>query len=246
MDGTDVGAALEEMGGEAVSEGVASDTLGERGLGGGVLEAPLQGIFEEVVSGIFSGARVGTEFGGGENELPGPFAWGVGVFAGEGFGHVNLTDTGEKVEAVFFAVGFEVSLESGFEDFWKGDEAVFPSFGVMDGDGAVPEVDVLDAEAKAFHDAEAGPVEELGGEFPGVVEEAEHGADFVAGQHGRRAAGAASGGVDVKGEFGVPEDVAEEEDEGIEGLFLSGGSDLAFEGEVLEVGGDSGRSGVNG
>ena len=155
-----------------------------------------------------------------EEELPGPFTRGVGVFAGEGFGQVGLADAGDEVLAVFFSEGGEVGLEAGFEGFGEGDEAVFTAFGVVDGDGAVAEVDVLDAEAKAFHDAEPGAVEELGGEFPGVFEESEHGTNFVTGEYGGRAAAAGGRAIEVQGEFGVAEDVSEEEDEGIERLFL--------------------------
>jgi len=153
---------------------------------------------------------------------------------------VDFADAGDEVLAVFFAEGGEVGLVAGFEGFGERDDAVFAAFGVVDGDGAVAEVDVLDAEAKAFHDAEAGAVEELGGEFPGVVEEVEHGADLVAGEHGGRAAAAGGGGIQVQGDFFMTEDVAKEEDEGVERLFLGGGGDLAFQGEELDIGGDGG------
>lgn len=92
-----------------------------------MLETTLEGIFQEVVTGVFFGARVCTEFGGREDELPGPFTRGVGVFAGEGFGHVDLPDAGDEVEAVFFSIGGEVGLEAGFEGLGEGDEAVFDS-----------------------------------------------------------------------------------------------------------------------
>ena len=194
----------------------------------------------EVVTRMAAGPRMSAEFGGGEDELPGPFTRGVGVFAGEGFRHVDLTDAGDEVLAVFFTEGSEVGLEAGFEGLGERDEAVFAAFGVVDGDGAVAEVDVLDAEAKAFHDAEAGAVEELGGEFPGVFEEAEHGTNFVAGEYGGRATGAGGRAIEVQREFGVAEDVAEEEDESVERLLLGGGGDLAFKGEDLDVRGNGG------
>ena len=108
MEGTNVGAILEEMGGERMPEGVAGHALREGGLGDCLLQAALEGIFQEVVAGVFFGTGVRAEFGGREDELPWPFAWGVGVFAGEGFGHVDLADAGDEVLAVFFAEGGEV------------------------------------------------------------------------------------------------------------------------------------------
>jgi len=241
LEGTDIGAALEEVGGEGMSEGVAGGSFWDVGFADGVSDLSLQGVLVEVVPGEFSGSGVWAEFGGWEDELPGPFARGVWGFAGEGSVHVNFADAGDEVEAVFFAVGGEVGLKSGFEGFGEWDESVFAAFGVVDGDGAVAEVDVFDAEAECFHDAETGAVEELGGEFPGGVEKPEHGADFLAGEDGGWAAAAGGGGIEVQGEFRLAEDVAKEEDEGVEGLFLGGGRDLAFEGEELDVGGDGMR-----
>ena len=92
-----------------------------------MLETTLEGIFQEVVTGVFFGARVCTEFGGREDELPGPFTRGVWVFAGEGGVHVDLSDAGDEVEAVFFSIGGEVGLEAGFEGLGERDEAVFDS-----------------------------------------------------------------------------------------------------------------------
>jgi hypothetical protein len=82
-DGTDVGAALEEVGGEGVSEGMTGDSFGDVGFAGGVSDEALQGVFMAVVTRMVSGAWKRAEFGGGEDELPGPLAWGVGVFTGE-------------------------------------------------------------------------------------------------------------------------------------------------------------------
>jgi hypothetical protein len=73
----------------------------------------------EVVTRMAAGTRMRAEFGSREDELPGPFTRGVGVFAGERFGHVGLADAGDEVLRVF------------------------PAFGVVDGDGSLAEVDVF-------------------------------------------------------------------------------------------------------
>jgi hypothetical protein len=238
LEGADVGAALEEVGSERMSEGVAGGSFWDVGFADRVSDLSLQRVLVQVVAGVFFGARVCAEFGGREDELPGPFTRGVGVFAGEGGVHVDLSDAGYEVEAVFFSIGGEVGLEAGFEGFGERDKTVFTAFGVVDGDGAVAEVDVLDAEAKAFHDAEAGAVEELGGEFPWVFEESEHGTNLLAGEYGGRATAAGGRAIEVQREIRMTEDVAEEEDESVERLFLGGGGDLAFEGELwMECGG---------
>ena len=91
-----------------------------------MLETALEGIFQEVVTGVFFGARVCAEFGGREDELPGPFTRGVGVFAGEGFGHVDLADAGDEVLAVFFTQGGEVGLERGSRALGSGTRRCLP------------------------------------------------------------------------------------------------------------------------
>jgi hypothetical protein len=148
LDGTDVGAALEEVGGERMAEGMTGGTFRDGRFADGIGELSLEGVFMEVITSVVAGPRMRAEFGGREDELPGPFTRGVWVFAGEGGVHVDLSDAGDEVEAVFFSIGGEVGWEAGFEGLWERDEAVFTAFGVVDGDGAVAEVDVLDAEAK--------------------------------------------------------------------------------------------------
>lgn len=108
LDGTDVGAALEEVGGERMAEGMTGGTFGDGRFTDGIGELSLEGVFMEVIASVMAGPRMRAEFGGREDELPWPFAWGVGVFAGEGFGHVDLADAGDEVLAVFFAEGGEV------------------------------------------------------------------------------------------------------------------------------------------
>jgi hypothetical protein len=108
LNGTDVSAALEEVGGERVTECMAGDSFWDVGFACGVFDEALQGVFMEVVTGMATGPRMRAEFCGREDELPGPFAWGVGVFAGEGFGHVGFADAGDEVLSVVVAEGGDV------------------------------------------------------------------------------------------------------------------------------------------
>jgi hypothetical protein len=148
LDGTDVGAALQEVGGERMAEGMTGGTFGDGRFTDGIGELSLEGVFMEVIASVVAGPRMRAEFSGREDELPGPFTRGVWVLAGEGFGHVDLADAGDEVEVVF-AMGGAVGLEAGFEGFGERDEAVVTAFGVVDGNTAVAEGDVLDAVAGA-------------------------------------------------------------------------------------------------
>ena len=115
---------------------------------------------------------------------------------------------------------------------------------VVDDDGALAEVYVFDAQAEGFHEAEAGAIHELGGEFPGIFEMREDGLDFLAGQHDGRSALGVAGSRFFESKIRLAKDLASEEDHRVERLFLGGGGDVAFEREVAEVIGDPLRSGI--
>jgi len=77
--GPDIDAAFEEVGCEAVSEGVASGGFGEAGLAHGLFELALHGDSVDMVSGDFPGSWMRAKCCGGKEKLPWPFAAGVGV-----------------------------------------------------------------------------------------------------------------------------------------------------------------------
>jgi hypothetical protein len=102
----------------------------------------------------------------------------------------------------------------------------------VDGDGALAEIEVLDAQAHGFHEAEAAAVHELGGEFPWFFEVSDNRADFITGHRDGRAALAAGGSDVVEVEFLYAADFFHEEDHGVERLLLGGGSDVALKGSL--------------
>ena len=79
LDGSDVVAGLEEMGGEAVPEGVAGGGFRELGGPAGGMECALEDGFVEMVPSEFA-LGVAVVACGGEDPLPRPFALGKWVF----------------------------------------------------------------------------------------------------------------------------------------------------------------------
>jgi hypothetical protein len=73
---------------------------------------------------------------------------------------------------------------------------VFSILSIMDGDGALAEIQILDAQAHGFHEPEAAAIHDLGDQFPWIFQTGEDGADFLAGHDDRRAA-LTMGGSDV-------------------------------------------------
>ncbi len=100
LDGADVVAVLEQVGGEGVAEGVTGDALGEAGQGGGLLDGALEAGGAEVVAADVTCARIGGEAGGGEDELPDPIAAGGGELAVEGVREEDEPLAGSQVALV--------------------------------------------------------------------------------------------------------------------------------------------------
>ena len=97
LDGADVVAVLEEVGGETMAKGVGADTFLYFGFLGGFFDGFLEGSFVDVVTLDDAGVGVFGKVGSGEDVLPDPFAMGVGVFFVEGVGEVDCAKAFGKV-----------------------------------------------------------------------------------------------------------------------------------------------------
>ena len=81
LDGADVVAGLEQVGGEGVAEGVAGGVLGDAGAPDGLLHGALDDGRVDVVTALVAGAAVGPAALLGEDPLPAPLPGSVGVLA---------------------------------------------------------------------------------------------------------------------------------------------------------------------
>lgn len=96
--------------------------------------------------------------------MPGPVFSIAGIFSGDGIGE---PDAGEVFASICLPKGFEAlktGVEHGNEASGETGGAVFVSFAAADGDEAGAEINVTDAEAQAFVEAEAAAEHELGDE----------------------------------------------------------------------------------
>ena len=226
-----------------MAKSVRCDALWDGGFPRGIADLAGHGVVVQVVAGDPSGARMRAEGGGGEDVLPGPLAAGIRPFAQQGFRHVDVTRADSKVLKVLFAEECEVFLEPLLQGHWQSDDAVPAALAIVNGDGALAEIQILDAQAHRFHEAEAAAIHDLCDQFPRVFKVGEYGADFIAGHHNGRSPRAAGGGDVVQREFLDAEHVLGEKGHGIERLLLGGRGDVSFQREEVEVGGDGGRPG---
>lgn len=109
----------------------------------------------------------------------------------------------------------------------KDGETVVFAFSITDKDLMVVEVNVFDAQPHGLHDSESASVHDLGDEFGCSTEAGDETFDFVFGEDDGNGFGAL-GAVSGKFEFVQldVEDVTVEEEDGTEGLILSGGGDV--------------------
>jgi hypothetical protein len=97
LDGADVVAVLQKMGGEGVTEGVTTDALGDFGGANGLVEGFLDTAGMEGVTVGEGMAIVFFDSKGGKDKLPAPIPASVRVFFGEGMGEGDLAMTARSI-----------------------------------------------------------------------------------------------------------------------------------------------------
>ena len=143
---------------------------------------------------------------------------------------MDIAGAADQILDVFFSGYGEVCSEALVLGLWEGNDAMPTAFAIMDRDGALAEIEVFDAETEGFHDPQAGAIHDLGGEFPGIFEMGYHGANFGTCHDDGRVALTTGGREVIKSEVLDSKNVFDKKDHGIEGLFLSGRSDVSFKG----------------
>jgi len=246
LHGAYIIAALEEVGGEGVAEGVGGDVFGgDTGQFGGSADGFLEAAFVGMVAAGFVREGVNRQVFSREDVLPGPFTGSVGVFVGEGVGQVDGSVAFFDVLLVNLLDAGQVFAQGRDEAFGEHGDAVFFAFAIANDDAVLFEVYILDAQTQAFDEAQAGAVEDFGHELVSAGEGVEDAQGFVFGEDGGDVFGFL--GADSDGVFeGFAQDFTVEEEDGAEGLVLGGGGDFALGGEVGDVGFDFGVAHVPG
>ncbi len=134
LDGADVVAGFEEVGGEAVAEGVGCGHFGDSGLEEGGVEGFLDDGGVKVMAAFLLGVAIVPEVFLGEEPLPFDFGVGVGVFVVEGVGQADGAYAVGEVDLVLEFEFLDVCADGEFEAVWEHDAAVFVAFSAADGD----------------------------------------------------------------------------------------------------------------
>lgn len=131
--------------------------------------------------------------------------------------------------------GFEIRGQSRLKDSRKGCDPVLSSLSIMNQNGALPEIDVLNPELQRFGLSQSAAVYQLGNQFPRIFEMREDTLDLVSRQDGWRAPRSLPGGPEIEINFLETMNFLSKKNQGVEGLLLGGRGHLALESEKIEV-----------
>lgn len=131
------------------------------------------------------------------------------------------------------ADAFDLAAQVRDDGVGEGGDAVLFAFAIADGEGFVFKVDVFDAQAQTFHEAQAGAIENLRHEFVQPIHPVDDADDLFAAEDGGEAFGSFGGGEEDGFDLFL-QDFAIEEEDGGKRLVLGGGGNGAFGGEVDE------------
>ena len=93
LNGADVGAALEQVGGEGMAKGMCADVLREPGTANGHFDGFVDDAGINVMAAGHTRTRAYGQIPGGEHILPAPFLGGGGILPSQSMRQVHLAMT---------------------------------------------------------------------------------------------------------------------------------------------------------
>jgi len=234
LNGADVVIGLEEMGGKTVPKGMRPDALGELGSPYRHFNRFLDARIMQVIAPEFLGARDRRKRFLRKEPLPDVFLGRAGIFLFEGVVEKDARITRGEVLVVEFADDLKLLLQLRHECLRYRHGSVLVALAV-DGENAVLEVEMLNPQFDALEEAQPAAVQQLDHDIKGIFEMLGDRVYFRPGKNHRdilRFFGA--GHIPLVSEI-LFEDMPEKEEQGIEGLILSGGGDLTLHGQEGEV-----------
>ena len=183
LNGADIGAALQQVGGEGMTKGMRADVLRQTGTAHRHLDGLIDDAGVHMMATGDARTRVNGEIPGGKDILPAPFRGGLGIFPRQRMREVHRAMPLSQILLMQGLDPSQVVLEQRRQGGGKGGEPILVALARPDGQLLHLIIDVLDPEPDRFHDTQPAPVEELGDQLGGAIHEREHGGDFFAGHH---------------------------------------------------------------
>src|SRR5690606_22704049 len=183
LDGANVVALLQQVGGEGMAQGVAGRRLGDPRAAHGRLHRPLQEALVVVVPTHDPAARVGAAPARREHVLPAPLAPGTDVLALQCARQPHLAEARRQVALVDALRLAQLCAQRIAQARGQHRAAVLPTLPLAYGELAPAEVHVLDPQAHALHQPHAGAIQQAGHQPMDAVELVEQRLHLIAGQH---------------------------------------------------------------
>src|SRR6266571_774538 len=220
LDGADVVAGPDELGGERMPKHVRRGGLGDSRPPGGLRDRLLDHGLMQMVAVPDAGPPVRVVRRSRKDVLPSPLAVGVAVLASERVGKRRPPKAAAKILTMPAAHSFEMIEQLPPAGGRQHRHAILASLAITDHDLQALEVDFLDAHAKCLEEAEARAVQQSTNEEHDAVELLQEAPHLFVGQDVRKAPWAI--GADHLTELAdVPaEHRLVEEEEGVAGLVL--------------------------
>ena len=158
LNGSDVVVGFQQMGGEAVAEGVGGDAFENLRFSDDGFEGSLNIPLMEVVSPALFGFRYGRQSLRGEKPLPDEVFCAVFVFFLQLFGKKGAVVSLVDILLVKVCDAIPVGQKVRPEGVGDGDGTVLFSFSVVDRQDGLDEVEILNPQLKAFKEAESAAV----------------------------------------------------------------------------------------
>lgn len=177
-------------------------------------------------------ARITGNTVGWKNILPDPFTGRVGEFTIKGIGHPDGSESAGKIRAMDTADAIEMHLQGLDKGGRKHGNAILHPFAIPDGDLPAIEIQILNPQAKAFHQAQSAAIEQAGHNLIIRRKDGKQFPDLIFGKDGGQS-GRAPGADNPDGAFEIlKKDLFIQEHQGIEGLVLGRGRHAQADGEM--------------
>ncbi len=160
LHGADVGAALRQMGGEGVAQGVHRDRHGQPSLARRELEVSLQPFFMQVVAPLGARTRVDRQLRRREDPVPGPPQRRARVLDAQGIGQLHARPLRRAVGLPDGMGPLELPAQRGRQAARQHHHAIFAAVAVAHDHHVAIEIHILGAQPQALHQAHAGAVEQ--------------------------------------------------------------------------------------
>jgi hypothetical protein len=185
LDGPDIIAILQQMGGKRMAQGMTASAFREANPTDSVFHRFLKHATRRMVPPFNAGAGIDGAFCRGKDVLPFPGGAGVGIFAGERIRQMHLAVSGGEVFLMHQLHLGQMPLEWRVQGLGQHGHPILPPFAVAHGDLVIGKIDILDSEPHAFHQAQSGAIEQPRHEGGHVAELGEHGVCFLTGKDRR-------------------------------------------------------------